>query len=249
MSTRIVVLAAGKGKRMKADIPKPLVEIAGKSMIDHLLDNIHESGIDNLPILVVAPDSQELFRPICHEGRCEIAIQEEQLGTGDATRCAQEIVGDAETVVVLYGDHPFISAEIINQLVEMLNENNASIAMLTTKVKNFKKDFEAFYNWGRIVRDSSGGLIKIIEKKDASEEELEINEVNPSLYAFNAIWLWDHLPELKNKNASSEYYLTDLVEMAIDEGESVITASAEPFEVIGINTPEELDRAEKILGK
>ena len=103
-------------------------------------------------------------------------------------------------------------------------------------------------SWGRIVRDASGRIVKNQEAKDATEEEKEIKELNPGIYAFDAAWLWEHLPELQNKNASGEYYLTDLIGMAIEEGEDVATAPADPFEVIGINTPEELARAEKLLG-
>ena len=249
MNTRVVVLAAGKGKRMGSEVPKPLIEIAGKPMVDHLLANIHESGVDTLPILVIAPDATDLFRPICENHRCELAFQEEQLGTGHATHVAKELAGDADTIVVLYGDHPFISPEIIKELVAMRKEHHAAISMITAKVPNYNKDFAAFKSWGRILRDSTGNVVKNIEAKDATEEELAIKEVNPSLYAFDAHWLWEHLPELQNENASGEYYLTDLIGMAIEEGEDVVTANADPFEVIGINTPEELERAERLLGK
>ncbi|MFA6130971.1 MAG: NTP transferase domain-containing protein [Patescibacteria group bacterium] len=249
MNTRVVVLAAGKGKRMGADLPKPLVEIAGKPIVEHLLSNIIESGVDPLPILVISPDATELFRPICENHRCEFAFQEEQLGTGHATRMAKELSGDADTIVVLNGDHPFTSPEVIQELVAMRTEHHAAVSMITAKVPNYQGDFAAFQSWGRIKRDTSGNVEKIVEVKDAGEEELAIKEVNPALYAFDAHWLWEHLPELQNKNVSKEYHLTDLIEIAIGEGEDVVTAHADPFEVIGINTPEELERAERLLGK
>ncbi len=247
MSTRIVILAAGKGKRMGAEIPKPLVEIGGRPMVRHLLDSIEDSGIDEKPILVVAPDSLEQFFEVCSDKDCEYAVQEEQLGTGHAVQMAQDAANGAENILILYGDHPFISADTLQKLVNLKKDSDAEIAMLTVKVPNFSGDFVAFESWGKMIRDEVGQLLGIREKKDASEEEQKITELNPGIYLFNADWLWEHLPEIQNKNASGEYYLTDLIGIAIDEGAHVVTTLAEPFEVVGINTPEELARAEKIL--
>ena len=247
MSTRIVVMAAGKGKRMGADVAKPLVEIAGRPMIEHLLDGISDSSVDTRPIVVVAPDTIEDFNEICRD-RCEYTVQSEQLGTGHAVACAQDTANDAETVIVLNGDHPFIGGDTLKGLEEVHASSNTVISISTTKVPNFKDRYDGFKNWGRIVRDETGRILAIREAKDATEDELKIKEVNPSLFAFNAEWLWDHLPEIKNKNASGEYYLTDLIEMAIEEGNDIATATAEPFEVIGVNSPEELERAEKLIG-
>ncbi|MBU1126676.1 MAG: NTP transferase domain-containing protein [Patescibacteria group bacterium] len=247
MSTRIIILAAGKGKRMGADVPKPLVEIGGRPMVRHLLDSIEESGIDERPILVVAPDSLEHFYDVCSDKDCDYAIQEEQLGTGHAVQAAKEKAETSEQIIVLNGDHPFITSETIKKLTKLYKEHNPAIAMMTIKVPNFKGEYETFVGWGRVIRDEVGNLVEIKETKDATDEEKEIKELNPQIFMFNAEWLWDHLPELKNKNASSEYYITDLVSMAIDEGSDVVTDLAEPFEVIGINTKEELARAEKIL--
>lgn len=248
MSTRVVILAAGKGSRMGADVPKPLVEIAGRPMIEHLIESIHESEIDERPIVVVAPDTLEQFGEVCRDQRCEFAIQEEQLGTGHAVMSARENANGAENILILYGDHPFLSADLLQSLVELHESQGAVLSMITTKVKNFKKEYEIFKNWSRIIRDNVGRMVKLVEARDATEEELESKEVNPGLYLINAEWLWEHLPEIKNKNASGEYYLTDLIGMAIEEGEDVVTAPANPFEVIGINSKEELERAEQILG-
>lgn len=245
MSTRVIVLAAGKGTRMGADVPKPLVEVAGRPMLDHLLDNVRDSGLDERPVLVISPDAVERFDEICRSRSCEYVVQQEQLGTAHAAQVAQEACNGAETIIVLYGDHPFISADIIEELNTLHTKSDAVITMLTTTVPNFKKEYAGFERWGRILRDDVGKILGIREAKDATEEELLVKEVNPSIFAFDAEWLWSHVREIENHNASNEYYLTDLVEMAIDEGEEVITAPAKPFEVVGINTPEELERAEK----
>lgn len=247
MNTRVIILAAGKGKRMGADVPKPLVEIGGRPMVRHLLDSVEDSGIDDHPILVVAPDTLEQFYDVCSDQECEYAVQEEQLGTGHAVHSAKDVANGAEQIIVLNGDHPFVSAETLNKLQELYNENDVAVAMMTIKVPNFKKDYEVFKSWGKIVRDEVGHLIEIKEFKDSSEAELEIKELNPQIFMFDAEWLWEHLPELQDKNASKEYYITDLVRMAIDEGSDVVTALADPFEVIGINTKEDLERAEQLL--
>jgi len=246
--TRVIILAAGEGKRMGADVPKPLVEVAGRPMIEHLLESVRDTGIDERPILVVAPHSVETFNEVCRDQSCEYVVQEEQLGTGDAARAAEEAANGAETVIVLYGDHPFLSSEIIQQLHDMHRDAKPFVSMITTKVPNFEGEFSAFERWGRILRDEVGHVVGIREAKDCTEEELKVSEVNPALYAFDAAWLWDRLPELSNKNASGEYYLTDLIEMAIEEGGDIVTTLAEPMEVIGVNTPEDLALAEKMYG-
>jgi len=248
MSTRIIVLAAGKGKRMGANVPKPLVEIAGRPMVRHLLDSIADSDIDERPILVVAPDNLSEFHEVCSEKDCDYAIQEEQLGTGHAVMSARDNASGADTVIVLYGDHPFISTDTIKKLDEVQCERQATITMLTTKVPNFENEYRMFSSWSRIIRNETGGLKRDVQIKDANEEELKIKEVNPCIYAFNAEWLWEHLPEIKNKNASGEYYLTDLIAMAIEEGEAVVTIPVKPLEVVGVNTHDELKTAEEILG-
>lgn len=245
MTTRVIILAAGKGTRMGADIPKPLVEVAGRPMIEHLLDNVRDSEIGDRPIVVVSPDSVSQFNEVCRDKDCEYVVQEDQLGTGHAVQVAEDACNGADTIIVLYGDHPFISAETIDNLIEMHEASHPAITMLTTKVPNFKKEYSIFKSWSRIVRDDVGRITRDVQVKDATEEELEIKEVNPCIFAFNAEWLWGHLPEVKNQNAQNEYYLTDLIALAIEEGAEVITSPAKPFEVIGVNSQEELQRAEE----
>lgn len=249
MNTRVVILAAGQGTRMGADVPKPLVEVAGQPMVVHLLDSVTESGIDERPILVVSPSGVPQFSELCSHKGCEYAVQSEQLGTGHAVQSAKDVAKNAEAVIVLYGDHPFITADVLKKLKDLHAEERTVISMLTAKLKDFKGDNAGFLHWGRIIRDDVGTVQATREYKDATDEEREITEVNPGIYMFDAAWLWDHLSELKNENASGEYYLTELMEMAIEEGEEIATAQVDnPFEVMGINTPEELERAERLMG-
>jgi bifunctional N-acetylglucosamine-1-phosphate-uridyltransferase/glucosamine-1-phosphate-acetyltransferase GlmU-like protein len=249
MQTKIVVLAAGRGTRMGADVPKPLVEVSGQPMVLHLIENIHASGIDDEPVLVIAPDGVEAFGDMCSDKRCRYAIQEEQLGTGHAVRSAEDAVGEVDSVIVLYGDHPFISAEVLMKLKELHEHSSSVISILTAKVPNFDGDYVNFLKWGRIIRDDLSAVQAIREYKDATEEEQAITEVNPGIYMFDRSWLFEHLNEISNDNASEEYYLTDLAEIAIEEGHAIATAEASnPFEVMGVNTPEERDRAERLMG-
>lgn len=243
----MIILAAGKGKRMGSETPKPLLPIAGRPMIEHLFDSVVDSGIDQRPIVVVAPDALERFREVLDD-RCEYVVQAEQKGTGHAVLMAEDAAHGADNIIVLYGDHPFLSPDIIRTLADLQKENSAVIAMLTIKVPNFDGDFSTFKNWGRIIRNEMKDFVAIRESKDASEEEKAVKELNPAMYAFQGEWLWEHLPRLDSDNAAGEIYLTDLIAMAVEEGHAVVTAPAEPFEVVGVNTQEELKTAERLAG-
>lgn len=245
MNTRIVVLAAGKGTRMGADVPKPLVPIAGKPMVAHLVDRIKSSGLDDKPVVVVAPDTKSLFEDQLGE-TVEFAVQKEQLGTGHAAMAASSFVTDADAVLVLYGDHPFISPETMQNLANLHEKDDATITMLTCTIPNFEGDYVGVKSWSRIVRDEKGRVVKDVQMKDATDEELEIKELNPCIFLFNRDWMMNELPKLQNHNAQEEYYLTDLLKMAVDEGLKISTAPADVFDVLGVNTKEELERAERL---
>lgn len=247
-STRVVILAAGKGTRMKSDVPKPLIPVSGEPMVTRLVRSVKESGVDSRPILVVAPWSEALFRATLGE-TVDYAVQEEQLGTGHALLAAQAAAGSAELLVVLNGDHPFVSAPSIQNLVRMAKEYQNSVVLLTAIVPGFSGDYAAFAKWGRVLRDADGSVIAIREAKDATPEELLVSEVNPNMYALPAAWTWERLMTIKNENASGEYYLTDLVAAAMEDGKTIVTSPAGPRDVIGINTPEDLARAESLFAQ
>lgn len=243
--TRVIILAAGKGTRMKSDIPKPLISVSGEPMITRLIRSVKGSGVDVCPVVVVAPWSKSMFEAVL-KNHVEYAVQQEQLGTGNAVKSAREVVADADRVIVLYGDHPFLRPEVIQEIAGLQSSNPTAFVMLTATVPNFVGEFETFVKWGRILRDRTGHVTAIREAKDATPEELLVTEVNPAIFAFPAPWAWEHLDLVKNANASGEYYLTDLVAEAMNSGVPIVTANADPFDVIGINSPEELRRAEAI---
>jgi bifunctional UDP-N-acetylglucosamine pyrophosphorylase/glucosamine-1-phosphate N-acetyltransferase len=245
--TKVVILAAGKGTRMKASVPKPLVQVSGKPMIVHLLDRIKIANhIDYKPVVVVAPDSLPLFQQTLGDA-VDFAVQTEQLGTGHAMKSAKEACGTAKNILVLYGDHPFIEADVIRQLQQLAGANPEALIMLTTKVPNFEGDYAGFVSWSRILRDEAGKLVGDRQVKDASAAELTITELNPCIYVFPADWLWENLEKLNANNAAQEYYLTDLIKIAVDSGKPIVTETVDALQVIGINTPEELARAEKYV--
>ncbi len=217
-------------------------------MVTRLIRSVKKSGVDERPIVVVGAWSETLFREALGDS-VDFAVQMEILGTGHAVRAAKDVAGDAERVVVLYGDHPFLSAPVIRSIAELQESHPEAFVMLTSKVPNFDGDYQTFVRWGRILRGTDGAVTAIREAKDASPEELAITEVNPAIFAFPAAWAWGRLERLKNANASGEYYLTDLVSAAMEDRLSIVTASADPFDVIGINSPEDLARAEGLQQK
>ena len=247
MKFRIVILAAGKGTRMKQDIPKALTPVGGKPILRHLLESIEASGLESNPVIVIGKDSPKLGEMIGMS--CSHAIQEEQLGTGHAVRCAREFVTDADALIVLYGDHPFLSSSTLQRIASTHSDLAAHVTMATTTLPSTGGWYQAFEKWGRILRDVSGRVIGNRQFKDASDEEKQILERDPALFCFKTDWLWEKLSQLKNENAQGEYYLTDLVAMAFAEGIEIPTVSIPPEEAIGINTPEEREIAEQILLK
>ncbi|RJQ28457.1 hypothetical protein C4571_03740 [Candidatus Parcubacteria bacterium] len=246
MHTRVVVLAAGKGTRMNSHLQKVLLPFKGKPMIQRLVDAIVASGIDPRPLIIVGQQREEVQKTLGNQ--CEYVVQEEQLGTGHAVRCAEKALkGKADAIIVLYGDHPFVKAETVKKLYDLHKKQGCPLTMMTTEVEDFKEWRAPFYDFGRVIRDEKGMIRKVMERKDASPEELEIREVNPAFLCFDAEWLWQNLTKLRNNNAKKEYYLTDLVQIAIDEGACIASMNIDPAESIGVNTPEHLSVAKEIL--
>lgn len=244
----VVILAAGKGKRMQATSlqPKVLMPLAGRPMISYLLDAIEQSFLNTIPVVVIAPDLQIISRSL--GSRCQYVVQEEQRGTGHAVQTAQANLRSYKHVLVLYGDHPFVSADCIRKIISRHLQDEAALTLATVKVSDFNEWRAGFSHFGRIVRDSDGQIQRIVEHKDATDEEKQITEVNPSYFCFNAQWLWEHLPLLGCRNAQNEYYLTDLVELALKRNDKFASLALDnPHEALGINTPEQLALAEQFL--
>jgi bifunctional UDP-N-acetylglucosamine pyrophosphorylase/glucosamine-1-phosphate N-acetyltransferase len=246
-NVQIIILAAGKGTRMESDRPKALTPLRDKPFLKHVLSAVEGVGLPKKPIIVVGHKKEDVMSEI--GGGYNYAIQEEQLGTGHAVKIAREHVGeDVDTIVVLFSDQPLMKTNTIVELIDKHRAHGATITMATTDIGDYdewRKD--AFDNFGKIVRDSDGNILRIVERKSANEEEQKITEVNPAYFVFDAAWMWEKLNELKNENSQQEYYLVDLPEMAFKEGKKIITHKIPMIEALGANTKAQLELIEKLF--
>jgi bifunctional UDP-N-acetylglucosamine pyrophosphorylase / glucosamine-1-phosphate N-acetyltransferase len=250
-----IVLAAGKGTRMRSTLPKVLHQVAGLPLLEHVLN-----AVDSIPSAAAfAPlvSTTTTHRPVVvlgHEAeqvedqfgtRCRYALQEEQLGTGHAVLAAENVVEELDpipqTILVCYGDTPLISGQVLARVLFEHLTNQAALTFLTANTEQ-PSDF------GRVLRDTHGDVREIVEMKRATEEHSRINEVNSGVYCFDQSWLWPALHALP-RNASGEYYLTDLVAVASSQGCKIATVSGSFDETIGINDRVQLASAESILRK
>lgn len=239
MDLSVLILAAGQGVRMKSNLPKVLHPLAGRPMILHALETARKlTGA--APVLVVGHGAEAVER-VVGDG-VETVEQEEQLGTGHAVLQARDLLlGSADLVLVYYADMPLLREETLAQLVDRQRENDGPITMLTV-IRDNPQGF------GRVVRDGERAIKAIVEEAVATPEQLEISELNAGVYCFQAGWLWEHVDQISLTRPKGEYYLTDLVEMAVEEGrnvEGVVTEDAS--EVLGINTRVHLAQAERVL--
>jgi len=233
-----VVLAAGKGTRMKSDKPKVLHELAGQPLLSHVLETARTAGVKRT--VVVVGHRADLVRETCGAADLEFVLQEPQLGTGHAVQMAEPALSAEGWTVVLAGDVPLLKAETLSRLIDTTRESGAVATVLTCVVD----DAGAY---GRIVKDAAGNLVKIVEARDASPEELAIGEYNSGVYCYDTARLRDALAHLTTDNDQAEYYLTDTIGWLVARGEPVRTvATDDAVEVIGINTIDELAAAEAL---
>ncbi len=237
-----VILAAGKGKRMKNnDLPKVLVPMAGKPLLGHVLDMTFELQPDRI-VPIVGHFKELVIDFVSNYGRDNIdfVTQEEQLGTGHAVDMAAPVLKDfTGDVLILCGDVPLLREETIRKFISKHIENKADLSVLTA-------DAPDPTGYGRIIRDINGDFVKITEHKDASEEERKVTEFNSGIYFVNAGYLFESLKKVSNNNAQGEYYLTDIVDILRGEGKKVFAFNEASFEELqGINSPEQLKAVEE----
>ena len=228
-------MAAGLGTRMRSAVPKHLHPILGRRMVDWVL--VAARGLDVAPLVVVAsPQSEGEFEGL------EVAVQATPLGTGDAVRSARAALeGRCESVLVLSGDTPLLTSELLAQLVDAHQAAGAAATVLT-----FVPDDVRAY--GRVLRDSAGNVRAIVEAGDASNEELAVGEVNSSIYVFRSTLLWPVVERLLPHNAQGELYLTDAIRHLVEDGETIAAhVAADPREAEGVNTRAELAAAAAAL--
>jgi bifunctional UDP-N-acetylglucosamine pyrophosphorylase/glucosamine-1-phosphate N-acetyltransferase len=236
MPLDVIVLAAGQGKRMRSDLPKVLHSIAGRPLLAHVLDAAR--ALEPRKTVVVHGHGAEKVRAAFAEAPVEWVLQAEQLGTGHAVQQAMAKVGDDADILILYGDVPLVRTESLRRLVEAGREG---VAVMTTELDDPR-------GYGRIVRNAKDGVERIVEEKDATDGERAIREVNAGFMALAGRRLAGWLGKIGNKNAQKEYYLTDVVTLAVKEGVRVSAVKvADPTEVAGVNSKAELAQLERAL--
>ena len=234
-----VILAAGKGTRMKSSLPKVLHRVGGKSMLQHVLDAASKAGAKR-NIVVVGFGGEQVKEAIGDQA--EFVVQAEQLGTGHAVQqTASLLQGETGTVMVLCGDTPLLTGELLKKLYDAHKEAGAKATVLTAIMPDAT-------GYGRIIRTATGTVEKIVEHKDATEAERKVQEVNSGIYCFEAQDLFQALSEVTCDNAQGEYYLPDVLEILRNKGEKIWAVAADDYEsTLGINSRVQLSGAEKIL--
>lgn len=236
MKITTVILAAGKGTRMRSELPKVLHKIANRPLLQHVYDMSRH--LENNRIKIVIGHGAELVTETLKGLDASWIEQKQQLGTGHAVQQVSDQIADDDTVLILYGDVPLLKLATVEQLLK--NVNSESLALLTVNLENPK-------GYGRIVRDATGKVTKIVEQKDASDSEKLINEGNTGILAVHGDKLKQWLNRLGNNNAQGEYYLTDVIEMAVADGINIITSQAETEdEVLGVNDRLQLSHLERV---
>jgi bifunctional UDP-N-acetylglucosamine pyrophosphorylase / glucosamine-1-phosphate N-acetyltransferase len=239
MKVTVVLLAAGHGTRMKSDLPKVLHPLCGKPMLWHVMEALKPATTEK-PVVVVGHGAEEVIKYLGASADC--VLQEPQLGTGHAALQAESLLrGNTDYVIVTYSDMPLLRGETFKQLVETQYLNPGPLSLLTVVADDPR-------GFGRIVRKADGTVEAIVEEYVATPEQREIKELNVGAYCFKADWLWDALHRIEKNPKKGEYYLTDVVELAVRDDLPVQAVVLDDFmETIGINTRVHLSEAEAAL--
>lgn len=234
-----LVLAAGKGTRMKSRLPKVLHKVGGKAMVERVLDTVTAVGVDR-SVVIVGFGGEEVRAYL--GDRCEYVTQAEQKGTGHAVREAKLVLGDFDgTIVLMCGDTPLVTEDTIKALLNEHAATGAAATVLTAHMENPT-------GYGRIIRDEEGKVLRIVEQKDGTPDELAVQEINTGMYAFDSQKLWPCLAQLSDDNAQGELYITDVVGILVNAGERVSAyMTMDEDESLGVNSRVQLAEAERIL--
>ena len=236
----VVVLAAGKGTRMKSEKAKVLHEVFYAPMIWHVLDAVN--GLKpGKTVVVVGHQKEQVAKQL---STCDVifAEQKEQLGTGHAVLAAEEaLAGLSGTVMILCGDTPLIRPTLLSELAQQHENNSAQVTLVTTRLDDPS-------NYGRIISDHSGNIHAIVEHKDANDEQLQVKEVNAGIYCVDKELLFSTLKKVGTNNSQGEVYLTDIVKLAVEKGLAVKTfVATDSIDVLGVNSRRELSQAQAVL--
>ncbi|RYL88182.1 bifunctional UDP-N-acetylglucosamine diphosphorylase/glucosamine-1-phosphate N-acetyltransferase GlmU [Sporolactobacillus sp. THM7-4] len=240
MSNRYaIILAAGHGTRMNSKLYKVMHQVCGKPMIQHVVDQVNQAHFTKT--YVVVGHGADAVQG-CIGENANFLLQKEQLGTAHAVLQAEDQLGEQDgTTVVLYGDTPLITHQTIEKLIRFQEDHHAAAAVLTAKLDDPS-------GYGRIIRNGNGDLAKIVEDKDATDEEKQVKEINTGIYSFDNRKLFSLLGKVNNNNAQSEYYLPDVITLLVQNSEKVIALKTDHFEeTLGVNNRLQLAVAEKYM--
>lgn len=241
MSLNAIILAAGEGTRMKSKTPKVLHKVVGKSMVEHVIDAADAVGCARK--IVVVGSGRELVETYLSKLDVTFVHQEERLGSGHAVMVCDEEIHEDEDVLILYGDTPLIQGKTLQKLMDTHKTTNNACTVMTAEV-------EEPFGYGRIVRDSNGNVLKIVEEKDADEQIKQIKEINSGIYCFKGDLLKTYMKKIENNNSQKEYYLTDMLGLLNAAGYPVGTAIVEDFDDLrGVNSRLQLSESEAIFRK
>lgn len=236
---KAVILAAGKGTRMKSDLPKVVHTIEGKCLVDYAIEAAQGAGADDI-CLVVGYKYEVVRESILHK-EVKFVLQEQQLGTGHAVKCAKDFLGDEGETLILFGDTPLITAETLLRLQKHHTENKNAVTVLSAMVDDPT-------GYGRIIRDADGNFVKSVEHKDANEEELNSHEINSGMYIFDTRELKEALDKIQPNNAQGEYYLPDALTIIKEKGLRADAFALEnPEDITGVNDQEQLKAASAVI--
>ncbi|CAB1254745.1 bifunctional UDP-N-acetylglucosamine diphosphorylase/glucosamine-1-phosphate N-acetyltransferase GlmU [Clostridium sp. MT-14] len=234
-----IILAAGKGKRMKSSIPKVLHRVCGTEMVNIVIDVVKKAQIEDIDVVIGR--GAEQVKEATKSRNVKYSFQNKQLGTGHAVLCASDFLKDKEgTAVIFTGDSPLIEEDVIEDMLNFHNKGRYKATILTSIVKDPN-------GYGRIIREKNGEVLKIIEHKDCSLEELKVNEINSGMYCFDIKELVESLNKLHNNNVQGEYYLTDVIEILKNKGERIGALPVSFEEIMGVNSRVQLSEAEKVM--
>lgn len=236
-----IILAAGEGKRMKSSTPKILHKVSGREMVNIVIDVIKKAEIDDINVIIGR--GADTVKEATKERKVTYSLQDKQLGTGHAVMCAKEFLsGKKGTVAIFTGDAPLITTETVKKLLDFHKDGTYKATILTSIV-------DSPSGYGRVIREKSEEVLKIVEHKDCNEDELKVNEINAGMYCFDIESLLKSLDKLDNNNAQGEYYLTDIIGILKNNDEKV-GALPIPFEeTMGVNSRVQLAEAEKVMRK